>query len=203
MGLQSLTNGPFTDTIDLQDSDAPSAKDHTRQPVRPGQLGEGAPAPHQAEALKNVELEINEQHGRSPRASADLSGKELQLLHDESEANGYQDPSENLLRNSAQHATQDDIDDDGDDSLDDDLGDKISSSPSIGDDGGFSAPKLPWPTRMSSAPTPPKKATHSPGPPMDEFSSSPYEDTPAHLPFVSFNNQPQVSPSKDQHQKGE
>ncbi|KAG8530490.1 uncharacterized protein KY384_004993 [Bacidia gigantensis] len=190
------------DTIDLQDQDAPSAKDHTRQPARPSHLGDGPPAPHQAEALKHVELEINEQHGRSPRASTDLSGKELQLLHDESEANGYQDPSENLLRNSAQHAAQDEVEEEGDDGLDDDMNDKISSSPSIGDDGGFPAPKLPWPTRTSLVYHPVKKAAHPPGPPM-EYSSSPYEETPEHFPFASFRQYRQFSPSKVHHQEGE
>ena len=192
------------DTIDLQDPDAPSAKDHSRQPSRPGMLGDGTPAPHQAEALKHVELEISEQHGRSPRASADLSGKELQLLHDESETNGYQDPSENLLRNSAQHAAQDDVDDgDGDDGLDDDLGDKISSSPSIGDDGGYPVPQLPWPIRTHSISTPPKKANRSPGPPSDDFSSSPFEETPTHFPLLFSSGQQRDSPSKDHHQRGE
>ena len=193
-----------SDTIDLQDPDAPSAKDHSRQPARPGMLGEGTPAPHQAEALKHVELEISEQHGRSPRASADLSGKELQLLHDESETNGYQDPSENLLRNSAQHAAQDDVDDaDGDDGLDDDLGDKISSSPSIGDDGGYPIPKLPWPSRTHFISTPPKKAIPTLGPLYDDFSSSPFEETPTHFPLSFTSTQQRGSPSEDHHQRGE
>ena len=194
------------DTIDLQDPDAPSAKDHTRQPVRPMALGEGPPAPHQADALKHVELEISEQHGRSPRASQDLSGKELQLLHDEADQYGNHDPSENLLRNSTQHASQEDMDEgDGDDGLDDDMADKISSSPSINDDGGYPIPYLPWHSRIASlrsASTPEKKATHLPGPPSD-ISSSPFSETPEHFPLSYPREQQQDTPSKDHHQKGE
>ena len=126
------------------------------------------------------------------------------MLHDESETNGYQDPSENLLRNSTQHAAQETVDDgDDDDGLDDDLGDKISSSPSIGDDGGYPIPQLPWPSRHSSITTPPKKATHLPGPPSDDFSSSPFEETPTHYPLSFARGSGTTSPSKDHHQKGE
>ena len=194
----------LTDTIDLQDPGAPSAKDHSRQPTRPNPIGEGAPAPHQAEALKHVEMEISEQHGRSPRASADLSGKELQLLPHDSDANYHQDPTENLLRNAGQQAVQDDADDvDGDDGLDDDMGDKVSSSPSIGDDGGYSVPSLPRPLENRSVSTPLKKATHSPGPPIDDFSSSPFEETPTHFPLSGPRTYQRSPLSEGHHQKGE
>ena len=151
-------------------------------------------------------MEISEQHGRSPRASQDLSGKELQLLHDEADQYGDHDPSENLLRNSAQHASQEDLDEgDGDESLDDDLADKISSSPSIGDDGGYPIPYLPWPTQVASIhsiSTPKKKAALAPGPPSD-VSSSPFSETPEHFPLSYFQKQHQYIPPKDHHQKGE
>lgn len=127
------------DTIDLQPSSSPSAKDHSRQPVR-GAGSHGHTAPHQADALRVVENEINEQHGRSPRASQDLSGKELQMLHEDD--GSHADVSESLLRNSAAHSQgtyqqQDEAESTSEDegSLDDDMTDKISSSPSIGDDG--------------------------------------------------------------------
>ena len=168
-------------------------------------LGEGPPAPHQADALKNVEMEISEQHGRSPRASQDLSGKELQLLHDEADQYGTHDHSETLLRNSAQHTSQDEMDEgDGDDGLDDDMADKISSSPSIGDDGGYPIPYLPWPSRIAplrSVSTPKKKATHLPGPPSD-VSSSPFSETPEHFPLLYPGEQQKETPSKYHHQKG-
>ena len=197
---------PTPDTIDLQNPEAPSAKDHTRQPARPGALGEGPPAPHQADALRHVELEISEQHGRSPRASQDLSGKELQLLHDEADSYGNPDASDNLLRNAVQHDGNDEVEPgEEDDSLDDDMADKISSSPSIGDDGGSKIPHLPWPSRFVSLrhfSTPEKKATHSPGPPFDEFSSSPFSETPEHFPLSIASKIPQDTSSKDHHQKG-
>ncbi|KAL9125464.1 MAG: hypothetical protein Q9217_005339, partial [Psora testacea] len=195
-----------TYTIDLQDPEAPSAKDHTRQPVRPGALGEGAPAPHQADALKHVELELSEQHGRSPRASQDLSGKELQLLHDEADSYGGHDANDNLLRNAVQHAAQDEAElGEDDDGLDDDMADKISSSPTIGDDGGSKILQLPWPSRVASllsTSTPEKKATHSPGPPIDQFSSSPYAETPENFPLLFSSKEQEDTPSKDHHHKG-
>ena len=127
------------------------------------------------------------------------------MLHDEAEAHGYHDPNDNLLRNSAQHATQDDVEEgDGDDGLDDDMNDKISSSPSIGDDGGYPIPSLPWPHRVASlrsVSSPEKKATHSPGPPSD-VSSSPFSETPEHFPLSFPHSKQRGTPSKDHHQKG-
>lgn len=199
------------DTIDLQNQSAPSAKDHTRQPARPGALGEGPPAPHQADALKHVEQELSEQHGRSPRASQDLSGKELQLLHEDGEGYGSSDgigqDSNNLLRNAGMNGAgeEDGGDGDGDEGLDDDLMDKISSSPSIGDDGGYHLPlPLPRPSRVAflrSNSSPAEKAS-SPKPPLDDFSSSPFSDTPAHFPLSFPRNEQDQPPSKDHHQKG-
>lgn len=191
------------DTIDLQDQHAPSAKNHTNQLSRPTALGEGPPAPHQADALKHVELELNEQHGRSPRASQDLSGKELQLLQDEN-GEPYNDTNanENLLRNAGQNGpAEEDLDGvDGDDA-DDDLMDKISSSPSIGDDGGYPLP-LPWPRRVSTLRSSFPQAS-SPNPLSDEFSSSPFAETPEHFPLSFPRNEQEQTPSKDHHQKGE
>lgn len=199
----------MTDTIDLQEPNAPSAKDHTRQPNRPAALGEGPPAPHQADALKHVEIEINEQHGRSPRASQDLSGKELGLLHHEdgetySANDGIGQDTNNLTRNSgANGATEEDLGDvDGDES-DDDMMDKISSSPSIGDDGGYPLP-LPLPRRGSPLrpSTPPPRRLSSSGPPSGELSSSPFCETPTHFPLSFPRNEQDHSPSEDHHHKG-
>ena len=198
----------ITDTIDLQDQDAPSAKDHTRQPARPGALGEGPPAPHQADALKHVELELSEQHGRSPRHSQDLSNKELQLLHEDGDSYGTGDgigqDSNNLLRNAgtngAAGAEEDMGDAEGDEGLDDDMMDKISSSPSIGEDGGYHLP-LPWPNRgdsLHSSSVPEEKAS-SPQPPDHAFSSSPFSETPAFFPLSFPRNEQDHTPSKDHH----
>lgn len=197
----------LADTIDLQDQDAPSAKDHTRQPARPNALGEGPPAPHQADALKHVELEINEQHGRSPRASQDLSGKELGLLHHEDGEYGAGDESNNLLRssgaNGAAEIEENAGDADGDGDLDDDMMDKISSSPSIGDDGA-----LPWPNRgaffRSATVTisPPENKAKAPETPNDVLSSSPFSETPDHFPLSFPRNEQEQTPSKVHHQQG-
>ena len=199
----------MTDTIDLQNQNAPSAKDHTRQPARPGALGEGPPAPHQADALKQVEQELSEQHGRSPRASQDLSGKELQLLHEDSDGYGSTDgigqDSNNLLRNAGTGgaADEDGGDGDGDEGMDDDLMDKISSSPSIGDDGRHHLP-LPWSIRAASLSSNSLSAEHasSPNPPLDDFSSSPFSETPTHFPLSFLRKEQELIPSKDHHQKG-
>ena len=199
----------MADTIDLQNQSAPSAKDHTRQPARPSAIGEGPPAPHQADALKHVEQELSEQHGRSPRASQDLSGKELQLLHEDGDGYGGIDgigqDSNNLLRNAGANGTVEDDggNGDGDEGMDDDLMDKISSSPSIGDDGGYHLP-LPWPSRVASLRSNPSPAesTPSPKPPLDDFSSSPFSETPTHFPLSFPRNEQDQTPSKDHHQKG-
>ena len=191
------------DTIDLQDQDAPSAKDHSRHPA-PGR--QGSPAPHQADALRHVELEISEQHGRSPRASQDLSGKELQLLHDEDVAHD-RDPNHNLLSNSTQNGVEEEMQgEDGDESLDDDMIDKISSSPSIGEDGGYTLPLVPLLPGSSlpnfhSAKDCPQVVPQEP-PSEDLFSSSPYVKTPEHSPLSFPRDEEDSTPSKVHHQYG-
>ena len=196
---------PSLDTIDLQDQEAPSAKDHTRQPARPAALGEGPPAPHQADALKHVELEFSEQHGRSPRASQDLSGKELGLLHHEDgDSYGANDPEGNLLRNAGtgSGAEEEAGDVDGDESLDDDM-DKISSSPSIGDDGVYHLP-LPLSNRGTPPSSPPARKAPNPETSSDLFSSSPFYETPDHFPLSFLRNEQEQHPSPSQvhHQQG-
>ena len=148
------------DSIDLQDQNAPSAKDHTRQPAHPAPLGVGPPAPHQAEALRDAAID-DQQHPRSPRVSKEwasgenhfdqygsnssgsdsLTGANLQQQDDLAVAqNG------GLTGSTAEDAEMADAE--GDDSMDDDMMDKISSSPSI-DDGGYSFSHL-WPQRSTS-----------------------------------------------------
>ncbi|KAL9610046.1 MAG: hypothetical protein Q9167_005231 [Letrouitia subvulpina] len=133
------------DTIDLQDQESPSAKDHTRQPAHPAPLGDGPPAPHQERALKHAEQEnaVELHHTRSPRVSQDLSGKELQLLHEDGDAHDLSASSldpQNLQRHGdfGGSEVEGDIGDvEGDDSLEDDMMDKMSSSPSIDDEGWY------------------------------------------------------------------
>ena len=77
MGKQTLI---FTDSIDLQDQDAPSAQDHTRQPTHPKPLGAGPPAPHQAETLREVAVEAAEEYHRSPRVSKEWTNGDVKQL---------------------------------------------------------------------------------------------------------------------------
>ncbi|KAI9890514.1 MAG: hypothetical protein M1814_003853 [Vezdaea aestivalis] len=166
------------DTIDLQDADSPSAKDHTRQPTHPSPLGSGPPSPHQASELKRAgEFYVGERN-HSPRVSQDFDNPEYQnganVL-----SNGV--VTENVYRDHDDGAQQEDLDNsdgEGDDGLDDDMLDKMSSSPSI-DDGGYLFP-FNWPQRTDSLATPPR----SPLLGLEQApSSSPFVDSPAHLPL--------------------
>ena len=178
------------DTIDLQDPDTPSAKDHTRQPTNPNALGDGPPAPHQAATLKSSGLEGVELHSRSPRASQDLSSKELQLLHEHVDGDEVESADgEGVAGSRGTAGEEGDEDEDGDEGLDDDMMDKISSSPSI-DDGGYNL------ARDSSALLFPSPAAsdHSHHSSACSSGSSPYIATPEHLP-LSFVKREEPSPS--------
>jgi hypothetical protein len=145
----------LTDTIDLQDQHAPSAKDHTRQPASPSKSGDGPPAPHQAASLRKASLDGYDLHVRSPRASQDLSNKELQLLHDTEPEEQDAVEAEQRLVGGVQGAAfavghhyhgadgQHELGPDGEEEeeQEDDMSDKISSSPSI-EDGGYSIDPL-------------------------------------------------------------
>jgi len=169
-------------------------------------LGDGPPAPHQASALKNAGFEPLEiHHSRSPRASQDLSGKELQLLHDIDGHDGIEgDPLGIHLQSigdSADHHGEDGEvgDQDGDDSMDDDMMDKISSSPSI-DSGGY---QLPWMHANSSLlSTPPAKKKQHQATDSDTPSSSPFLSTPEHFP-LSFSHLDPDAPTSEDHHHGE
>ena len=133
------------DTIDLQNHDAPSAKDHTRQPTHPQSLGNGPAGPHQAQTLRNAEQEaLNDQlHSPQMHHNNHMHRNDYQ---DEPEFYDDQDDSMHQELNghsNGDHATQnEDSDVEGqseDEAMDDDLMDKISSSPSI-DDGNYSLP---------------------------------------------------------------
>lgn len=199
-----MGNWGLLDTIDLQSPENPSAKDHTRQPVNARPSGDGKPAPHQAIALKHVEPEI-EFHPRSPRHSQDLSNKELQLLHEDSDS--FDSTSATLterhgITNGTNGEEMDMGDGDGEDGLDDDMMDKISSSPSIEDGGYYSA--LPWPTRgdsLLSFSTPEEDAV--PPPPRHfNFSSSLFLSPPAIFPLFHPEKELDLYPPKDHHLQG-
>ena len=200
-----------SDTIDLQSQDSPSAKDHSRQPVHPAPLGDGPPAPHQANTLKLAEQEATDLHLRSPRVSQDLSGKELQLLQndgesfDTNEADGLMHDNYGLQRNGLAGSPRlegEAGEGDGDDGLDDDMMDKISSSPSI-EDGGYPS-NLRWPNRgdsLVSFHTAPEDEL--PATPEQEASSSPFVSPPAHYPMLYSNKEPVALWSEDHHHHGE
>lgn len=207
----------MTDTIDLQDHGAPSAKDHTRQPTHPAPLGVGPPAPHQAGALRNAEEAAEEQQLHSPRVSQDLvigsisNFQEELESHDgqgnELELGGQTHQDEQAVRQNGGHtgaAAEDaEISDvDGDDGIDDDMMDKISSSPSI-DDGGYTLPSH-WPARADSL-----ISTSSPSSEIQPFSpntmlnsSSPSMSTPAYLSISYSQQEGRKSQSEDHHQLG-
>ncbi|KAI8305926.1 Tip elongation aberrant protein Tea4 [Colletotrichum sp. SAR11_59] len=130
------------DTIDLQDHDAPSAKDHPRGPH--GSLG-----PHQAATLQEIAQESAEIQARSPRLSFtdgddddvsdsdDLADEVSKRLNGGAmdDASKKQQDALAIAQNGGTSGNSDDGDmDDTDESLDDDMMDKISSSPSIEDD---------------------------------------------------------------------
>lgn len=139
------------DSIDLQDQNAPSAQDHTRQPAHPAPLGSGPPAPHQAETLRELKVEAAEENHRSPRVSKEWSTTEVQQLQQygddlaagvTSNLNGanlqqQQDDLAVAQNGGLTGSTAEDADmadAEGDDGMDDDMMDKISSSPSIDDE---------------------------------------------------------------------
>ena len=175
------------DTIDLQDQHSPSAQDHSRQPATPGALGEGPPAPHQAASLRHASTDDATLVSKSPRASQDLSGKELQLLHEIHSDIDEQDAAEieaslGISRNGDQagqpaNGHDGEEDDEDDEGLDDDMMDKISSSPSI-DDGWYSEPQRSGSDESSAAfPDAVSSSAFTP------FSPFLHLESPEHLPF--------------------
>ncbi|KAI9736152.1 MAG: hypothetical protein M1834_001037 [Cirrosporium novae-zelandiae] len=173
------------DTMDLQDQNAPSAQDHSRQPSHPAPIGEGSAAPHQASTLKMVEQESTANQNQSPRSSTD------EERDDDTDYNGHgrnpfsssqdDDQQQNGGYDGMDSEDAELADAEGDDDLLDDDMDKISSSPSIEDGGCSLLPPL-WPNRADSLQplsTPPMTAS-----PNSFFSSSsPYLATPEYFPL--------------------
>jgi hypothetical protein len=180
------------DTLDLQDQDNPTAAEHQKPNLQ------GGLAPHQRAEVHHVLEERNsEEH-----ALADAWNM-TDNLTDEPDAidqaqqqhqNGEQDGE----ANGAQQASSEGGEDaDADADADDDMMDRISSSPSI-DDGGYTLHSSPlstlprarkvWPVRSSSlTPSPrntptPTRETFNQSPPS-ETDSSPFLQTPQHLPL--------------------
>ena len=157
-----------------------------------------------------IEEEASDLHLRSPRVSQDLSGKELQLLHDVEDGDSYgnheiDDPyglSRHGSSNSGAGVEGAAGEAEGDDSVDDDLMDKISSSPSI-EDGGYHLP-CHWPGRGDSlASFHTAQEDSQSAPPECEQSSSPFLSTPTHFPLFYPHEFHDNGPSMDHHRRGE
>ncbi|KAF3007256.1 hypothetical protein E8E15_001316 [Penicillium rubens] len=115
------------DTLDLQDHDTPSAKDHTRQPEHPDPLGSGRPAPHQELSIRHAEQDSQTEINGGPDKNHEYRGdKDVYREPDDEE----DDEDENHY----DHEDGDLADGESDDMMDDDMMDKISSSPSIDDE---------------------------------------------------------------------
>ena len=117
------------DTLDLQDHDTPSAKDHSKQPEHPNPLGGGRPAPHQ---------ELSIRHAEQDSKSEILSGPSLNGNHeyrDGADIYGEREETDEDIGREGEydHEDGDLADGESDDLLDDDMMDKLSSSPSIDD----------------------------------------------------------------------
>ena len=93
----------------------------------------------------------------------------------------------------------------GDDNMDDDdMMDKISSSPSIGDDGALPRPHRGAFFRPTTPPrVSPEEYGNPPETPNDVLSSSPFSETPDHFPLAIPPTEQEHSPSEVHHQKGE
>lgn len=199
---------PKTDSIDLQDHDAPSAQDHKHTAAKPtsntnanaNANANGSLAPHQAETIREVEEDRAEEESRSPRVSwangdGDNNNRDIQLYADElasgivNSLNGNKMQQQDTLAIAQNGGVVGHSDDDGDavvdtddDDLDDDMMDKISSSPSI-EDGGCTLPSI-WPARIDSLRNSLSRHDFSSSPVVTETrSSSPYLECPEHLPL--------------------
>lgn len=174
------------DTIDLQDHDAPSAKDHSRQPTHPSPYGYGPAAPHQAQTLRQAEHDAYQQQHTSPRASEDRANGGFGYNDHEDDRNDDRTNASNGS-NGLGYNGQDIDDGDGGDShdedMDDDLLDKISSSPSI-EDGKYTLPI--WPPRADSVRLGASPASSMTQSCNSSLPSSPLGSRPDHLPLRSL-----------------
>ncbi|KAI7787688.1 SH3 domain-containing protein [Diaporthe eres] len=201
------------DSIDLQDREAPSAKNHTARPSplntsQSAASGTGT-APHQAETLREVAAGQAEEELRSPRVSWTNGGEagDLQQYAEDlaagvtssltgqplSAANMAARQQDDLAvaQNGGMETEDADLDGDDGDLDDDDMMDKISSSPSI-DDGGSPTCHLPPLQSLHHCASPcssPASACFS------EARSFPYLDQPDYLPLQLAHSEAEKSPA--------
>lgn len=176
------------DTLDLQDEDHPTASDHTKPAT------ENGIAAHQRAEVDHV---IRERHSEE-EALAEAWNIAGNLTDEPGAIDQAQQDHEGNQQNGEDSANSET---DGDD----DMMDRISSSPSI-DDGVYSIPSSPpsiaapvyaqqqrtmWPKRTSSL-SPSPRSTPTPTHPRETFNqsplssslgSSPFLQTPQHLPL--------------------
>ena len=146
-GGRRANPGPI-DTLDLQDHDAPSAKDHTGQPAHPDPLGIGPAAPHQNATLRSMEEERTTEQGyladawssnRNSHEGSELLDEDTDFLTNSSTLNRDSNMDERVGSqngNTARSSEDSEMKDEEMEDADDDMVDKISSSPSI-DEGKY------------------------------------------------------------------
>ncbi|PYH99341.1 SH3 domain protein [Aspergillus ellipticus CBS 707.79] len=122
------------DTLDLQDHDAPSAKDHSKPQVQPTGL-----APHQEKTLRHADQDSKAEIMHGPSADDDAEyGDGIDIYDDDDEIEDIDELGHHHRRGDLGGSEEGDLaDGEGDDMLDDDdddMMDKISSSPSIDDE---------------------------------------------------------------------
>ncbi|KAL9109837.1 MAG: hypothetical protein Q9227_005540 [Pyrenula ochraceoflavens] len=184
------------DTLDLQQTESPSAKDHSRQPGHPASVGVGQAAPHQKQTLRRAEEDAShDQHpdARNGGQGRGHYGNDPDFFDDNDNDEPSQDGNqEGILSDEGEYGDQD-----AEDDLDDDMMDKISSSPSI-DDGRETLPI--WPQRRESLgvssplSTPPQRSPEA-------SSSSPFTSPPEYFPLL-LNTPEAQSESVNHHQGG-
>ena len=205
-----------TDTIDLQDQEAPSSQDHSKNSAQHTDFSDNLLGRHQAAEVRHViqERHTEEQNLQDAWGSPNGDGGE----HD-SEVDG--EDARSTAESDAESATSDD-----------DMMDRISSSPSI-DDGAYNNRSPAWPRRSSSlthsstsiaasfcplvnsspfADEPPRfslpviaPAGDYGSPASTQRSSSPYSQSPQHLPLWSVAKQDEAlqTASNSHHPVGE
>lgn len=149
--LRNLDLTLYSDTIDLQSHDNPSAKDHSRGQYHLGysHASSNSVGPHHVQALRDAKQDLYREAQTSPR----VGGFEHSSIGPHGQTHMYDEEDEEEdehAHNGVNGVHHGEGYDDGegndsqDEDMDDELLDKISSSPSI-EDG-----KLLWPKRASS-----------------------------------------------------
>ena len=216
-----LTLHFLPDTLDLQDQDAPSTQDHhKRSPVQHADFSEHLVGAHQAAEVRHVmeERHTEEQNLQESWGPA-RDGDDMGARSDDVDGMDGDDTRSTAESDTDTEATSDD-----------DMMDRISSSPSI-DDGAYRSGSPFWPARSSSLTPTQACFTRSPAPALvtssfverpDHFSlsataagdydspastqrsSSPYLQSPLHLPLWAIAQENKhILSSKSHHSVGE